>query len=107
MTDPRNGDGSDDDRVHMGDNAPGAWRPTSYPDMQDPHCTQASQAVTPYWGRGKPFAPTSGSQFRPPTSGLYGTYEQLLAGDACKAQVEAARSAGSSRPPARSPPRAG
>ncbi|MFF7438915.1 phosphatase PAP2 family protein [Streptomyces sp. NPDC008122] len=103
MMDARNGDGSDDDRVYVGDSAPGAWRPTSYPDMQDPNCAQASQAVTPYWGLVKPFALTSGSQFRPPTPGLYGTYDQLLASDAYKAQVEAARSAGADKPTAKTP----
>ncbi|GGT17631.1 vanadium-dependent haloperoxidase [Streptomyces purpureus] len=103
MMDARNGDGSDDDRVYVGDSATGAWRPTSYPDMRDPNCAQASQAVTPYWGQVKPFALTSGSQFRPPTPGLYGTYEQLLAGDAYKAQVEAARSAGADKPTAKTP----
>ncbi|MFF9620571.1 vanadium-dependent haloperoxidase [Streptomyces griseosporeus] len=103
MMNARNGDGSDDTRVYQGDSAPGAWRPTSYPDMPDPNCTQYSQAVTPYWGLVKPFALTSGSQFRPATPGLYGTYEQLLAGDAYKAQVEAARSAGADKPTARTP----
>ncbi|MFE1377642.1 vanadium-dependent haloperoxidase [Streptomyces sp. NPDC058740] len=103
MTDARNGDGSDDDRVYVADNVPGAWRPTSYPDMQDPNCAQASQAVTPYWGQVKPFALTSGSQFRPPTPGLYGTYEQLLASDAYKAQVEAVRAAGADKPTAKTP----
>ncbi|MGW6563908.1 vanadium-dependent haloperoxidase [Streptomyces sp. NPDC054975] len=103
MTNARTGDGSDDDRVYVGDSRPGAWRPTSYPDMQDPNCTQHSQAVTPYWGLVKPFALTSGSQFRPPTPGLYGTYEKLLASDAYKAQVEAARAAGADRPTAKTP----
>ncbi|GAA4936468.1 hypothetical protein ACFPM3_06475 [Streptomyces coeruleoprunus] len=103
MMDARTGDGSDDDRVHVGSNEPGAWRPTSYPDMPDPSCAQHSQAVTPYWGLVKPFALTSGSQFRPPTPGLYGTYEKLLASDAYKAQVEAARTAGADRPTAKTP----
>ncbi|MER7519921.1 vanadium-dependent haloperoxidase [Streptomyces sp. NPDC126499] len=103
MTAARNGDGSDDDRVYAGDPAPGAWRPTSYPDMQDPGCARHSQAVTPYWGLVKPFALTSGSQFRPPTPGLYGTYDKLLASDAYKAQVEAVRRAGADRPTAKTP----
>ncbi|AGP61444.1 hypothetical protein M271_50435 [Streptomyces rapamycinicus NRRL 5491] len=103
MMDARNGDGSDDDRVYAGTFEPGAWRPTSYPDMPDPSCAQHSQAVTPYWGLVKPFALTSGSQFRPDTPGLYGTYEKLLASDAYKAQVEAARSAGADKPTAKTP----
>ncbi|WP_394437301.1 vanadium-dependent haloperoxidase [Streptomyces sp. SGAir0957] len=103
MRDARNGDGSDNDQVYVADNKPGAWRPTSYPDMIDPSCAQDSQAVTPFWGRVKPFALTSGAQFRPPTPGLYGTYENLLASDAYKQQVEAARTAGADRPTARTP----
>jgi hypothetical protein len=103
MRNARDGDGSDDDRVYVGDNKPGAWRPTSYPDMPDPSCERDSQAVTPFWGEVKPFALTSGSQFRPATPGLYGTYEKLLASDAYKAQVEAVRSAGADKPTARTP----
>ncbi|ORT57413.1 hypothetical protein BKD26_24440 [Streptomyces sp. CB03238] len=103
MMDARNGDGSDDDRVYAGSFEPGAWRPTSYPDMPDPSCSQHSQAVSPYWGLVTPFALSSGSQFRPPTPGLYGTYAKLLAGDAYKAQVEAVRSAGADGPTAKTP----
>lgn len=103
MRDARTGDGSDNDQVYVGDNKPGAWRPTSYPDMADPGCTRDSQAVSPFWGQVKPFALTSGSQFRPPTPGLFGTYEKLLASDAYKGQVEAVRSAGADRPTSRTP----
>ncbi|MDW4903855.1 vanadium-dependent haloperoxidase [Streptomyces sp. ADMS] len=103
MRNARNGDGSDNDQVYVGDDEPGAWRPTSFPDMPDPSCERDSQAVTPFWGGVKPFALTSGSQFRPATPGLYGTYEKLLASDAYKAQVEAARSAGADKPTARTP----
>ncbi|MEU9713868.1 vanadium-dependent haloperoxidase [Streptomyces sp. NPDC047976] len=103
MRDARNGDGSDNDQVYVGDNRPGAWRPTSYPDMADPGCSRDSQAVSPFWGQVKPFALTSGSQFRPPTPGLYGTYEKLLASDEYKRQVEAVRSAGADKPTTRTP----
>ncbi|MFJ1670572.1 vanadium-dependent haloperoxidase [Streptomyces bottropensis] len=103
MTNARNGDGSGNDKVYVGENKPGAWRPTSYPDMPDPSCALHSQAVSPFWGEVKPFALTSGSQFRPANPGLYGTYEKLLASDAYKAQVEAVRSAGADRPTARTP----
>ncbi|WP_223836036.1 hypothetical protein [Streptomyces venezuelae] len=103
MRNDRNGDGSENPRVYVGDDKPGAWRPTSYPDMNDPGCARHSQAVTPFWGEMKPFALTSGSQFRPPTPGLYGTYEKLLAGDAYKRQVEVVRSAGADKPTARTP----
>ncbi|RST01909.1 phosphatase PAP2 family protein [Streptomyces sp. WAC07149] len=103
MRDARNGDRSDNDQVYVGDNKPGAWRPTSYPDMADPGCSRDSQAVSPFWGQVKPFALTSGSQFRPPTPGLYGTYEKLLASDEYKRQVEAVRSAGADKPTPRTP----
>ncbi|WP_285549518.1 vanadium-dependent haloperoxidase [Streptomyces lavendulae] len=103
MRDARNGDRSDNDQVYVGDNKPGAWRPTSYPDMADPGCSRDSQAVSPFWGQVKPFALTSGSQFRPPTPGLYGTYEKLLASDEYKRQVEAVRSAGADKPTTRTP----
>ncbi|QES32674.1 hypothetical protein DEJ48_04010 [Streptomyces venezuelae] len=98
MRDARNGDGSDNDQVYVADDEPGAWRPTSYPDMVDPSCTRDSQAVTPFWGQVKPFALTSGSQFRPPTPGMYGTYAKLLASDAYKQQVEAVRRVGADGP---------
>ncbi|WP_455402918.1 vanadium-dependent haloperoxidase, partial [Streptomyces bambusae] len=103
MRNDRSGDGSEDPRVYVGDDRPGAWRPTSYPDMNDPGCAQHSQAVTPFWGEMKPFALTSGSQFRPPTPGLYGTYEKLLGSEEYKRQVEAVRSAGADRPTSRTP----
>ncbi|MDK9499706.1 vanadium-dependent haloperoxidase [Streptomyces katrae] len=103
MRDARNGDRSDNDQVYVGDNKPGSWRPTSYPDMADPGCSRDSQAVSPFWGQVKPFALTSGSQFRPPTPGLYGTYEKLLASDEYKRQVEAVRSAGADKPTTRTP----
>ncbi|MFI7358906.1 vanadium-dependent haloperoxidase [Streptomyces avidinii] len=103
MRTARTGDGSDNDQVYVGDNKPGAWRPTSYPDMIDPGCSRDSRAAAPFWGQVKPFALTSGSQFRPPTPGLYGTYEKLLASDEYQRQVEAARTAGADKPTSRTP----
>lgn len=103
MRDARAGDGSENERVYVGDNKPGAWRATSYPDMPDPSCERDSQAVTPFWGQMKPFALTSGSQFRPANPGLYGTYEKLLASDAYKTQVEAVRSLGADKPTVHTP----
>ncbi|MEU6160726.1 vanadium-dependent haloperoxidase [Streptomyces sp. NPDC047130] len=103
MRTARANDGSDDPRVYTGDNVPGAWRPTSYPDMADPGCTQDSQAVTPFWGQVRPFALTSGAQFRPATPGLYGTYAKLLASDDYRRQVEAVRSAGADEPTTATP----
>ncbi|MGK5632978.1 vanadium-dependent haloperoxidase, partial [Streptomyces sp. URMC 123] len=103
MMDARNLDGSENRDVYTADGKPGAWRPTSYPDMVDPTCERDSQAVSPLWGKVKPFALTSGAQFRPATPGLYGTYERLLASDEYKAQVEAVRAAGADAPTARTP----
>jgi hypothetical protein len=51
----------------------------------------------------EPFALTSGSQFRPPTPGLYGRYERLLASDEYKRQVDAAPPAGVEKPTAGTP----
>jgi hypothetical protein len=96
-------DGSENKKPYEGSTEPGAWRPTSYPDMVDPQCQQASQAVSPNWGLVKPFALTSGYQFRPPTPGRYSGYPQLLASDAYKAQVEAVRLAGAAEPTERTP----
>ncbi|MDG4857334.1 vanadium-dependent haloperoxidase [Streptomyces sp. T-3] len=90
----RANDGSTDSRVYAADGKPGAWRNTSYPDMADPDCDEDSDAVEPNWGLVKPFALTSGSQFRPATPGTYGTYEKLLASDEYKRQVEEVRKLG-------------
>ncbi|MGW7594945.1 hypothetical protein ACWGK9_38375, partial [Streptomyces rubiginosohelvolus] len=59
----RAGDGSDDPEVYRGDTTtPGAWRPTSEAD-----CKKPSDAVTPNWGKVRPFVLRSSSQFRPST----------------------------------------
>ncbi|MEU3249829.1 vanadium-dependent haloperoxidase [Streptomyces sp. NPDC006997] len=94
MEDARRLDGSENREAYTGTLEPGAWRPTNYADMNDPACQTQSDAVDPNWGLVKPFALTSGAQFRPPTPGVYGTYQQLLASDAYEAQVEAVRRVG-------------
>ncbi|MFD9903125.1 vanadium-dependent haloperoxidase [Streptomyces sp. NPDC059063] len=94
MRDARKADGSDDQRVYTADGVPGAWRPTSYADMPDPKCDEASEAATPNWGLVKPFAIPSGSTFRPPTPQLYGTYDKLLASTEYKKQVDEVRRLG-------------
>ncbi|MEV0991874.1 vanadium-dependent haloperoxidase [Streptomyces sp. NPDC049949] len=103
MTDARSGDGSANPQVYTADNEPGAWRATGYPDMVDSSCDEDSDAVNPFWGQVKPFALTSGSQFRPTTLTQYGTYENLLASDEYKRQVDAVRTAGADRPTAATP----
>lgn len=90
----RTADGSDDRTVYTPDGKPGAWRPTSYPDLPDSNCTQGGQAVGPEWGKVKPWALTSGSQFRPSTPGQYASYENLLASPAYAEQVAKVRSLG-------------
>ncbi|WP_407837976.1 vanadium-dependent haloperoxidase [Streptomyces sp. DSM 116496] len=103
MTDARTGDGSDNPQVYVGDNKPGAWRPTSYPDMPDASCDEDSDAISPFYGQVKPFSLASGSQFRPTALTQYGSYEALVASDAYKQQVEAVRTAGADKPTAATP----
>ncbi|MFI0805691.1 vanadium-dependent haloperoxidase [Streptomyces echinatus] len=94
MWDFREADGSDSEAACTPDGKPGAWLPTSYPDLPDPGCSRASQAAIPEWGRVKPWALTSGSQFRPSTPGQYASYESLLAGPAYAEQVRQVRDLG-------------
>ncbi|EXU68245.1 hypothetical protein Z951_10580 [Streptomyces sp. PRh5] len=71
----RAGDGSDNPEVYSGDTTtPGAWRPTGEED-----CEKPSDAVTPNWGKVRPFVLRSGSQFRPPTLRGFTTYADLPA----------------------------
>ncbi|MGW2697436.1 vanadium-dependent haloperoxidase [Streptomyces sp. NPDC001296] len=71
----RAGDGSDNPDVYSGDTTtPGAWRPTGEAD-----CKQPSDAVTPNWGKVRPFVLRSGSQFRPPTLRGFTSYADLVA----------------------------
>ncbi|MDI2128365.1 vanadium-dependent haloperoxidase [Yinghuangia seranimata] len=88
MRQNRAGDGYDNPAVYTLDNQPGAWRPTGN------GCATAADAVTPNWGLVKPFAMTSGSQFRPNTPATYGTYSALLASPAYAAQVDKVRRLG-------------
>ncbi|MEU8433507.1 vanadium-dependent haloperoxidase [Streptomyces sp. NPDC029216] len=103
MMDARAGDGSDNKQAYTGDNKPGSWRPTSYPDMVDAKCQVDGDAVNPFWGQVKPFSLSSGSQFRPTTLAQYGTYEDLVASPGYKAQVDAVRRAGAAVPTAATP----
>ncbi|WP_282793578.1 vanadium-dependent haloperoxidase [Streptomyces sp. CC224B] len=99
MESARAADGFDDQRKYTGDKVPGAWRPTHYADLPDPSCAQESQAATPYWGEVKPFAIPTGSEYRPPTPDLYGTYDRLLASTAYRDQVDKVRRAGAANAP--------
>ncbi len=72
----RAGDGSDNPEVYRGDTTtPGAWRPTG--PQED--CQKPSDAVTPNWGKVRPFVLRSGSQFRPSTLRGFTSYAKLLA----------------------------
>ncbi|POX45014.1 hypothetical protein C3489_35210 [Streptomyces sp. Ru71] len=97
----RDADGSDSKDAYTPDGKPGAWRPTSYPDLPDPNCSQASDAAIPRWGRVKPWTLLSGSQFRPSTPGQYDSYENLLASPAYAEQVQQVRTLGAAGSPAR------
>ncbi|MFB7336473.1 vanadium-dependent haloperoxidase [Streptomyces adustus] len=71
----RAGDGSRNPATYHGNTTtPGAWRPTGGAD-----CTKKSDAVTPNWGKVRPFVLRSGSQFRPPTLRGFTNYADLVA----------------------------
>ena len=63
----------------------GQWRPT------EPN----TAAVSPNWGRVKPFALASGSQFRPPLPGGFSSLPAMLASPAYAQQVNEVRRVGS------------
>ena len=50
---------------------PGRWQPLSYRDSGGTVRTQSF--MTPYWGRVRPFALTSGAQFRPAAPAAFGS----------------------------------
>ncbi|MFF4173047.1 vanadium-dependent haloperoxidase [Streptomyces sp. NPDC001744] len=103
MMNARAGDGSDTNESYTGTGQPGAWRPTSYPDMVDSKCQVDGDAVNPAWGKVRPFSLSSGSQFRPTRLTQYVTYENLVASPEYKAQVDAVRRAGAAAPTAATP----
>jgi PAP2 superfamily len=81
-------DGADDPAGYIPDNVPGAWRPTD-------GCT----AVTPVWGNVRPFAMTSGSQFRRPPPAV--DYPTLLASSTYASQLAEVRNLGRDDPSTR------
>jgi hypothetical protein len=83
----RANDGSGDTTGYTPDGVPGAWRPTG-----TPACTPG----TPNWGRVRPFALTSGSQFRRPFPGGFTTYSALLGSSLYANQLAEVRSLGRS-----------
>ncbi|WP_158103838.1 vanadium-dependent haloperoxidase [Streptomyces carpinensis] len=86
----RAGDGSNNPDVYRGDTTtPGAWRPTGEQD-----CKQPSDAVTPNWGKVRPFVLRSGSQFRPPTLRGFTSYAELVASPQYASQRDEVRRVG-------------
>ncbi|NJQ01624.1 vanadium-dependent haloperoxidase [Streptomyces zingiberis] len=72
----RAGDGSGDTTPYVPNLAPGHWRPA-----------EGKPAGAPNWGKVKPFALSSGSQFRPGTIGGFGSAEEMLRSPEYAAQV--------------------
>lgn len=94
MRQARSADGADNPALYVLDNVPGAWRPTDPASTSESKCATAADAVTPEWGKVKPFAMTSGAQFRPTTPGTYSSYAALLASPAYATQVDQVRRLG-------------
>lgn len=96
MNKARAGDGSDNPEVYDGDTTtPGAWRPTGEAATADEGaCQQPSDAVTPNWGKVKPFVIRSGSQFRPPTLRGLTSYDEMVSSPEYAAQVDEVRRVG-------------
>jgi hypothetical protein len=83
MINARANDGSGVTTPYTPGTNPGDWRPTG-----------TAGAVTPNWGRVRPFALTSGSQFRPPLPGGFPSTAQLLASPLYAAQVNEVKQLG-------------
>ncbi|ACZ90338.1 hypothetical protein Sros_7665 [Streptosporangium roseum DSM 43021] len=82
----RSGDGPAFSPAHTPDGVPGHWRPTG-----------PANALDPNLGWLKPFAMTSGMQFRPPLPGGFTSYDQLLRSPEYAAQVNEVKALGSGR----------
>lgn len=81
----RQGDGIDNDTPFILEPTPGAWRPTG---------NGCAAPVTPNFGKVRPFAIESGSQFRPERPGGFGTYAELLASDLYAEQFDEVQKVG-------------
>ena len=80
----RANDGSANNAAYTPQIVAGQWRPTD-----------ATPAASPNWGLVKPFALTSGSQFRPPLPGGFSTISAMLTSSAYAAQVNEVKRVGS------------
>lgn len=83
MLGARQGDGASTTVAYTGSQTPGYWRPTN-----------TEPAATPGWGLVKPFALTSGSQFRPAGPGAHTTMSGLLGSSAYATQVNEVKALG-------------
>lgn len=92
MISARTGDGSTDTTPYVPGTEPGHWRPTG-----------SGNAVTPNWGRVKPFTATSAAQFRAPLPGGSTTMPQLLASAEYAAQVNEVKELGGATSATRTP----
>jgi PAP2 superfamily len=72
----REGDGFDDKTDYTSGHQPGDWRPTS-----------SGPAITPNWGKVKPFSPTPIKKFRPTRPAGFSSKQDLLASVEYAAQV--------------------
>jgi hypothetical protein len=80
----RANDGADAPMSYTPGTNPGDWRPTG-----------SGSAVTPQWGNVRPFAMTSGSQFRPPPPAGATSMAALLASSTYAAQLNEVKGLGS------------
>ncbi|MFI6500539.1 vanadium-dependent haloperoxidase [Nonomuraea typhae] len=94
MLQARAGDGSADATPYLPSTQAGFWRPTG-----------SGPALTPNWGRVRPFSLISGDQFRPalPGGSTTITMPELLAGDAYAAQVNEVKRLGATGSTSRTP----
>ncbi len=83
MLEAREGDGAATVVPYPGSETPGYWRPTD-----------GTPAATPGWGLVKPFAMTSGSQFRPAGPAGHTSMSALLASPEYAAQVNEVKELG-------------
>ncbi|MEU5722098.1 vanadium-dependent haloperoxidase [Micromonospora sp. NPDC047738] len=79
----RTNDGSPDNSTFPFSDTPGVWRPTG-----------SGAAATPSWGLVKPFAMTSGAQFRPGLPAGYSDLAKLLASPEYATQVNEVKDLG-------------
>ncbi|TQS28934.1 vanadium-dependent haloperoxidase [Microbispora sp. KK1-11] len=84
----RSGDGPAFDLSYTEGTVPGAWRQTG-----------SGPAVTPNWGKLKPFAMTSPTQFRPPPPGGFTSYDQLVRSSQYAQQVNEVKAYGGAKSP--------